>query len=219
MLKGEDDHGGTGFQVQATNGPVIITNSHVCERSPKDGRNILVIKGDEEMKRKILKIDDAADLCVVEGWPKDPGLTLGKDTKVGQKVMEIGHPGLGDLKVSEGEVTDTVNVEILHHVMPTGQKGLDKMMGITNEPCKGPKFKILKKDMPLMGIFSVKNVPLCFVVETDAIKTDVPTFPGNSGSPLLDKQGKVVGVIFATDGEENGYAVNLDHLKSLLKNF
>lgn len=220
MLKGGDDHGGTGFQVETPSGkPVIVTNSHVCENASADEKTIFVFKDDEKMVRKILKIDDASDLCVVEGWPNDPGLKVGKDVKDGQGVREIGHPGLGPLKTADGEVLGRTDVDIMHHMMPTGQKGLDKLLNVSKKPCKGPKYEIRKHDTTMLGIFQIKNVPLCFVREKNAIKVDAPTFPGNSGSPLIDKEGTVVGVIFASDSEENGYAVNVDHLNHLLKNF
>lgn len=52
---------------------------------------------------------------------------------------------------------------------------------------------------------------------TDTIKVNAPTFPGNSGSPLLDSNNKVIGIIFAAtiDGSA-GYAIKTDKIFNLI---
>lgn len=218
MIKGEDGQGGTAFQIRAPSGKTyLVTNSHICE-GESDGKTILVLRDDDvSIGRKVLKIDNRSDLCLIEGWIGDKGLLMGADVEDDQKVTEIGHPHLAPLTISEGKVIGHTDVEIRHHIMSIGVRSTDQLLNASKEACKGPKYSIKKQDLPVWGMLPIKNVTMCFVTETDAIKIDNETHPGNSGSPLLDRQGRVVGVIFAVDGAGIGYAVNLTHLKLLLK--
>jgi len=42
----------------------------------------------------------------------------------------------------------------------------------------------------------------------DTIQTDVALNPGNSGGPIVDFQGRVVGIVFANQGETVGFAIS-----------
>lgn len=220
----KDGGGGTGFQVEAPSGiSYIVTNSHVCEYALKDAnsKNILLVKkGDHLMKRRVLEISGYADLCLIEGWPGMSGLKLGSETNVGDLVNAIGHPLLGPTTLSSGEVTAFVQVSIPHHVMPGENKKMNKALNASDEPCDQPKNEIKKQHIFFLGIFDVGEATMCMVNETNAIATNVQIYPGNSGSPLVDKWGRVVGVVFAADMQSHyGMAVNLDHLQGFLKDF
>lgn len=224
-VKGKQDGGGgTGFQIEAASGQsYIITNSHVCEYAQKDSKDdnfLLVRKSDHWMKRRILEISGDADLCLVEGWPGLSGLKLGDSPFVGQVVSAIGHPHLGPTTMSVGEVVAFTDTMIVHHLMPTGNAKKDRFLGVSDEACNQPKNEIVKKPMFLFGFISLGEVPMCMVKESKSVQTNVIIFPGNSGSPLVDSWGRVVGVMFAADSGTNwGYAVNLKHVKLLLKDF
>jgi len=62
-----------------------------------------------------------------------------------------------------------------------------------------------------------------FASETleNVIQTDAALNPGNSGGPLLDLSGKVVGINFATtSGAENiGFVIPINRVKSILEQF
>ncbi|MFT4050970.1 MAG: MarP family serine protease [Microbacterium sp.] len=73
------------------------------------------------------------------------------------------------------------------------------------------------------AVLWVGTVPVADIYETSvspreiyALEADVQ--PGNSGGPLLDDDGRVVGVIFArgADGEDRGYAMTTDELTPVL---
>jgi S1-C subfamily serine protease len=52
----------------------------------------------------------------------------------------------------------------------------------------------------------------------DAWETSAATYPGNSGSPMMNRDGEVIGVIFAADGETNrGFVIPLDVLKNFVR--
>ena len=49
------------------------------------------------------------------------------------------------------------------------------------------------------------------------VQTDAAVNPGNSGGPLLDDGGRVVGVVVAKVGEGMGFAVRIAHLEALVE--
>lgn len=219
----KDGGGGTGFQVVAPSGiSYIITNSHVCEHSLKDANSknlLLVQKGEHAMKRRVLEIDGYSDLCIIEGWPGMEGLKLGAESHIGDRVFAVGHPLLGPLTMTSGEVNDFVQVEIVHHVLPSKDKAQNKALRASDEPCDMPKMEVKNQVLYFLG-FPVGAANMCMTKETNAISTNVEIYPGNSGSPLVDKWGRVVGVVFANNLETHwGFAVNLDHLQGFLKDF
>ena len=50
------------------------------------------------------------------------------------------------------------------------------------------------------------------------LRNDAPIQHGSSGSPLLDNQGRLVGVVYATSGSSSQFAVPVEVLKNLLNN-
>ncbi len=51
------------------------------------------------------------------------------------------------------------------------------------------------------------------------VQTSAPISPGNSGGPLLDGRGRVVGInTWIADGQNLGFAVHASHLQALLEN-
>lgn len=220
----KDGGGGTGFQVEAPSGEsYIMTNSHVCEYALKDADSknlLLVIRGDHAIKRRVLEIDGKSDLCIIEGWPGVAGLKLGSEAAVGDIVSAVGHPQLGPTTLTSGEVTAFVPVSIVHHIMKSGDKKMDKLFGGTDEPCDQPKNEVKMQPIYFLGMIYLGDAKMCMVNETNAVATNVQILPGSSGSPLVDRFGRVVGVVFAADMKANwGFAVNFEHLQSFLKDF
>jgi S1-C subfamily serine protease len=74
------------------------------------------------------------------------------------------------------------------------------------------------------GVIAVGPVPVPDIYDRSTALRDVYTLdadvqPGNSGGPLLDAQGDVVGVVFArgAEGERRGYAMTTDELAPVLQ--
>ena len=86
----------------------------------------------------------------------------------------------------------------------------------------GAKNKIEEKTV--MGFSEtgivVAKIKLCTTITKNAYQTNMIMHPGNSGSPVVDKLGRVIGVAFAIDGRTNyGYIVNLQDLKDFLARY
>jgi len=53
----------------------------------------------------------------------------------------------------------------------------------------------------------------------DFIQVAMSVEPGSSGSPVMDLEGRVVGILAAKTGDSLGFAIPVNHLKPLLENF
>lgn len=191
---------GTGFEVKAPSGKVYtLTNAHVCGLS-KDG---VIMVGEKLNSRRlvpkrVLEVYQENDLCLIEGLEGYKGLSLASDIEVGQSVWAVGYPLGQALNISSGRVKSFQNVAIS-----------DEDTSI--EDCTGPHQKI----MHLNTLFG--PIDVC-TIQRYAAQTDVPTYPGNSGSPLVNIYGNVVGVIFAANNQTHwGEAVPLSYVQDLLK--
>jgi serine protease Do len=171
--------GGTGFII--TPDGTIVTNNHVVE----DADEITVWLHDgRSLPGKVLGRDPTTDVAVVKVDGKDlPTLTFGKsdDVQVGEMVMAVGNPGIGDSGPLDYSVTT----------------------GIVS--AKGRPLQLLNRSLaqdPQYG-----QAMAGYAIE-DYIQTDAVINPGNSGGPLVDLNGRVVGVnsaIASTTGYYQGY--------------
>lgn len=200
----EGNSGGTGFHIKAPSGQTyIVTNDHVCEVADKD---VIYAAFDNSapIPRRVIQKSDFTDLCLVEPVPGVEGLSVGSEPYIGQIVAELGHPELSPLITSRGEIVGKSEVEVL-----TGVIGMDTK----REDCQRPKNRIRQVDL---GFFSVEA---CFI-HVEAYNSSIPTYPGNSGSPIVDELGRVVGVIFAGSNRSGyGLAIPLDALNDFIKHY
>jgi len=199
MLLNPDNHGsgGTGFVVVTPTGNrFTLTNAHVCrvtKRSWLDAK-----RGDAFMRLHVVMIADGIDLCLLDAWPGLEGLPVAQNSKMLEMVFIVGHPLLRPALMSRGYYIDRGEVEIYDN-------------GYTEAECTGPG-KAWKNIITLFG-----PVGLC-AFTYDAGMTDATIRPGNSGSPVTNANGEVVGVVFAGDGVV-GIFVPLDLLQKFLAGF
>lgn len=189
---------GTGFHVKAASGKVyILTNKHICSMT---GPLKIFQYGDENgYVRNIVKISKDHDLCLIEALPGKSGLSLGSAAENGDTVYTLGHPRGDALTIANGEKIDNKDIQMQAELEADGS-------------CDGT--------LVPQEFFGIKIGDVC-VKEEAAIQISTPTYPGNSGSPVVNKYGHVVGIIFAGNQsiENMGFYVPLSFVKLLLSEY
>lgn len=217
--------GGTGFAVKAPSGQnYILTNDHVCGVS-KDGVTVLVTGDEGSMRRRIISHDENSDLCLIEGMPAVEGLDVaGSGPSLGDDVAVVGHPRLMPKHLSRGEITGAEDVTVglgpisVFDPKTGKEEQVDpKYGGILPEQCAMAKNSQIITDMDMM--FFVLKVKFCAVTVKNAYVTGIVIYPGNSGSPVVNFWGNVVGVVFASDSTNWGRLVPIQDVKSFLRNY
>lgn len=187
----------TGFEVQAPSGKIYtLTNAHVCGLA-KDG--LIMAEEKQNSKRfiplRVLEVYDENDLCLVEGLTGYSGLQLADSIEVGQTGIAIGYPLGEELNISSGRIKGFGNVQLLDQ----------------DPICDGPH----KRKINVETLFGLMD--LCEITRY-AAATDLLIYPGNSGSPLVNIYGNVIGVIFASNNRTAwGSAVPLKDVQEFLK--
>lgn len=200
LLSPDGQGGGTGFQVQAQNGKhYIVTNDHVCNLTHKGYLMAVPSLRGGMVPLIILRQSTHSDLCLLEPIIGYPSLKLAKNNaKYGDKLYVVGHPRLRPVELKRGYTRKYETI-----IVPV------KIVEDTNE-CSEPKNRI-------MG-FRVRDQKIEYLCG-EAVRSQqmtVPIEPGNSGSGVMDKDGKVVGVAFAGGGGHT-YMVPLSDLKKFLR--
>lgn len=195
--------GGTGFAVKADSGnEYIMTNRHVCEAAVNGWLLIKQDQGQPVFKRVVYK-DRIHDLCLVEGDKRYSPLDLGKSLYKGESMYIVGHPGLRQLTVSEGEYIGFDSVELVDESV------------VNKNQCKGKIYELNVFEAMMFGKDWV-----CLRSYLSYATTAV-AYGGNSGSPVVNKWGNVIGVLFAGSPRQNtdNFVVPLYEIKRVLSKF
>jgi len=185
--------GGTGFQLNTPKGPRIITNAHVCEVS--DNGTVLLHTDKPKKIAKIIKVDDIADLCMIEPIGDMPSLNLGSSASLRQEIAVLGHPLLQPQTFSKGRVLSKELIEI--------------PLGYADAEGKCDHIPMTYPENTFFGL-------LCFKAYMGVL-TSAIIHPGNSGSPVVNIWGNVVGVVFAGNSRNhNGIYVPYEELERFI---
>ena len=197
--------GGTGFHVISPSGKTyILTNNHVCQLADKNDE-VVVKYGSEITKQKVLFRSKKTDLCLVHPLHKS-GISVANNVGLGQLVNLVGHPGLRPLSVSKGEIIGSTSIELVFGVnLKAGQ-------------CFGRTINV--EDLNGMEKFLLKmsGIDTLCIVNVKALQFNGISYPGNSGSPVVNDWGNLIGVLFAGNREAftDSFLIPLDDVKEFL---
>jgi putative serine protease PepD len=168
---------GAGSGVVLSANGLILTNAHVLQAGGTGGLNATFQNGNTALVR-VIGIDTPADLAVVQAQGVS-GLTpiqLGNSDglEVGQQVVAIGAP-LGLTGTVTSGIISALNRPVIAAQPPDPSQSGPGGLGGT-------------------GLLPSQPPPAPAAPALDAIQTDAAINPGNSGGPLVDLQGRIIGL-------------------------
>lgn len=192
--------GGTGFAIQTNTGhKYVLTNAHICALTTEGGSLRATSASGAEYFLQVVAVARKDDLCLLSAAPGLNGLVLATSLEEGQTIYVVGHPHLLPNTPSTGLFTYRDFVQVADPEADT-QEACDQADGIMR---------------PIQTLFG--EIMIC-VQTRDAGFTNAPTYPGNSGSPVTNGSGDVVGVIFAVNGVL-GYFVPRGRVEDFLNKY
>ncbi len=184
---------GTGVIVKTKNNQlVILTNRHICKDFfPRVYIENHFLNGVTD----ILYQDEKADLCLIK-LPQDLKVTPTKVStfppSLNEEVYSIGYPLYNDINMLTGRVIGPIisATRELYTLQPN---------------CK--------------ELFKDQDKDWC-ILEEDLVATNIFTFPGNSGSPVMNSNNELVGLIVSTDPRTHfGQMIYLSDIQRVLGKF
>lgn len=184
--------GGTGFLIETPAGSqYLLTNRHVCLLHTQ-GRLIAEREGTQEVVR-VLAVTDDADLCILTSpASSERGFKLALRADMYERVYILGHPHLNPISISTGHF-NYADFAPINYCLSGG-------------PRYAPRVPYDSENPLLPGC--MRSVWSYF--------TDAYSQPGNSGSPVLNNDGEVVGVLYA-GGDGVSLVVPLAEVQAFLE--
>ena len=201
----DNEHsGGTGFAVKTAKGKTVtVSNAHVCAVAD-NGKVAARWDNGRYTILDVLEVDEKHDLCLMSGLPGEiEGFDLAwQDVDINDPIYVIGHPLLYPNTYSEGLVRERLGLFLTLIIAPKDR-----------EECESQKLEY-REYKSLFGTVAVCGQTF------DSFGTSVRIMPGNSGSPVFNFKGEVVGVVFAGDTRTgDGSYVPLEYLERLLASY
>jgi S1-C subfamily serine protease len=197
---------GSGFIVSEDG--YIVTNNHVVDGSHK----ILVErKSGEKYEAQLIGTDPISDIALIQIDASGlPSLEFEKseNVRVGETVIAIGNPYGYEYTVTKG-VVSAIQREI--SIPETSSSP-------PINPFKGTPFDGFEDYFDFNTPQQQSNTPTANIPMVGVVQTDAAINPGNSGGPLVDLEGKVIGVNFLIDaqGQGLGFAIDSNTVKKVI---
>lgn len=196
--------GGTGSYVKFNGKVYILTNAHICRLATN---SVLKIQPEDQDPyiAGVIKIYPLHDLCVIDAVIDHSALTISTEYEFGETVYAIGHPYLEPLSVTSGEFSGLAKTQII------------ESYNVTEKECSGPTYKLYQASQ-INNMYVLFGIYTICVRELVAYGGTIPILPGNSGSPVLNNKGQIVGVIYAANEYgTRSYTVPLEDVYDFLE--
>jgi S1-C subfamily serine protease len=185
----KDQFVGTAFAMEVNGKPTLVTAGHICDifKAEKVAPLAKAAVDDKGVRFALSKfrLSGKHDLCIMDQLPDDaPAFELSQEPQAREEAWAVGFPAGRALSVTSG--------------MVVGKGRAQMPMQKSKEDCKGEVFSWQKVQMFFF------EVELC-VFDGWSTDTTVAVAPGSSGSPLLNADGEVIGVVSYLDSTTPGF--------------
>lgn len=195
VLHPEQEGGGTGFVTLYRGEKAIVTNDHVCD---VERRGLVRIRrsGEFETFKRIIKRDFRHDLCLIEfsGSRIPPVVLAEQEAHTYSRVYVIGHPHLKPRTPQSG-----FNTAFMVDHIQYAKRHSDCPLGST--PQKAETF---------FGVVEFCDLAIRLGV------TNILIAPGNSGSPVVNGNNELIGVMNSMDRLSTGGYIPLEDVRQFL---
>lgn len=210
---------GTGFAIKAASGKTyIMTNQHVCEAAGFRGFDgklsvLLIDSNGEKTISQMYRRAASVDLCMTEAPEGVEGLKIGEAPLIGDIVTSIGHPNGLPTSLQSGEILGEYDADVTQCVLALdGIPVMSECMSACNK-----SYQKIVHVVDRYKNLNEANLTVCINVYPDEYQTNMIIYGGNSGSPVVDKLGRVVAVVNASNTRTNwGVLINHKYLKRFL---
>lgn len=198
--------GGTGFVVKAPSGRrYTLTNGHVCALGRYGFVRAIVPGSSDTYSLAILAVSQETDLCLLDPVPGFDGIRIASSASIGENVSVVGHPLLDPLTFVRGRLTAEQTIDVLYGI------------NVKEEQCQGDGYTFKDLSGTPAELFGIKTACLRTI---KSVLTTLGIYPGNSGSPAVNKYGNLIGVVFAGNNTTNyGYVIPLEQVVKFLGDF
>jgi S1-C subfamily serine protease len=195
-----DNTGCSGFVVRALSGKIVtVTNRHCTDMAENGMLAAHYVDSAVVKLLRILYISETTDVAILEEAPGLEPFETGDGMRKYQRIHVLGFPYLNPLTYSGG-FTVSEEQTMIATELPKSQ-------------CDGPGRKWMRVET-FLG-----EAEVCVEI-IHAYSTNVIVYPGNSGSVVLNNDGRAIGVVFAGNTRtNNGSIIPYNDLMAILALF